>query len=147
MRRFARLLLLWMIALALPFQAAYAVATPSCGFATQGHDFGVLQATPAGHHHDDADVDDEDSSSVQPALVGDHHDADHDEHHHHAHASSGKGSCSVCASCCSSAAPPPEIMAVAAQRIEVATVHSFVPAAHVSFLTDGPERPPRSILG
>jgi hypothetical protein len=146
MRRLARLLLLCLISLALPFQAAYAVATPSCGFATHGHGPEALQDQADGHHdhHAGSGIDEAATAHAVDAAVGDHPAVD--GAHPHAHASPAKGSCSVCTPCCSSAAPPPGVATVAEPRIEMDAVRPLLHAASVSFLTDGPERPPRATL-
>jgi hypothetical protein len=152
MRQIARLLLLWMIAVALPLQGVYAASAWRCGSAAHES----LDATPASgveavhvHHHavatmgamahGDADLG---AEQAAPALGGDAHAG-----LHHSHGGATKAGCSVCASCCSSTAPPPVVAVVALGRVERQSVEGFVPSADVTFFTDGPERPPRSISG
>jgi hypothetical protein len=61
----------------------------------------------------------------------------------HEHAG-GKAGCSVCASCCSTAALPAMPLIVVSQDVSD-TALAFASPAIVVFLTDGPERPPRTI--
>jgi hypothetical protein len=56
-----------------------------------------------------------------------------------------KTSCSACASCCTAAALPTAVL-----TFDVTPVHSSVvapvPLSIAAFLTDGPDRPPRSMI-
>jgi hypothetical protein len=122
MWRAIRIVVMWLLAAAIPVQGFAAVTVHRCG--AKHHD--VVAHQHASHHHADA-------------TVSDPHEADDGVKH------SSKGSCSLCASCCTGAALPATIVAFdAAAFVESLTAAAVgsVPA----FLTDGPERPPRSIL-
>jgi hypothetical protein len=144
MRAFARLIVMWLIAMALPIQGVAAATMLHCGSATPAWP-STLQSAHA-HHHDEA------ASSV-PAVA---HLAAHSGHHpgavaddasnatpshHHAGGNSG---CSACASCCSALALPVTPVLLASQPV-ADTVSAAGPLPTVVFLTDGPERPPRTI--
>jgi hypothetical protein len=128
----ARLVFVWLIAVALPIQGAAAATMLHCAstpgheaVAVAGHEHG--RAGHAGHHHADA--------AAQPP--GDAH-ATH-------HTADGKHSCSACASCCSATALPAMPLGLASQTV----AQSLTPAPErhlVVFLTGGPERPPRTTL-
>ncbi|RQP22760.1 hypothetical protein [Piscinibacter terrae] len=116
MRHLARLLILWLIAVALPVQGVAAATMLHCKAAEspahEGH----------GHHH---------------GAMGASHAA-----HSHQH-DNGKSTCSVCAACCCAAALPalPIVLAAPEQAASPLAV-PHLPAA--AFLTSGPERPPRT---
>jgi len=136
MRNWRRLLCLWLIAIALPLQGAAAGALGLCGPL-----HGATLSAPVGGaaDHDEAH-----------AHVG-HTHAD-EAHAHHAPApeagdaeAAGAG-CSLCGACCAAAILPP-----AAGRLPDAApapgerpLRGWLAALH--FLTDGPERPPRTAL-
>ena len=144
MQKFSRLFLLWIIALALPVQGVFAATLQHC--VGGEHQVASADRFSSAHSHDEA-------------VVGDVHADVHATHSHPAmrahveHSSSSashhgtglKGSCSACAACCSSAAPPPTPVVLVAQRAEHA-VPTFASFAVVTFVTEGPERPPRITL-
>ena len=143
MHQFARLFLLWIIAIALPVQGVFAGSMQHC--VGSEHQVAFEDSSPDAHPHDEALGGDEHS--------GHHHMHAHAEMHQHAdqsgsshsHHAGLKGSCSACAACCSSTAPPPTTIVLVPQQVEQ-SVSSFVSFAVVTFVTDGPERPPRITL-
>ena len=144
MHKFARLLLLWLIAIALPVQGVFA---------------GTLQHCVGGEHQVALENGFSSALSHGEAIDSDAHNDIHATHSHagmhthvepsssnHSHHGAGlKGSCSACAACCSSAAPPPTPVVLIPQRAEHA-VPVFVAFGVVTFVTGGPERPPRITL-
>lgn len=127
---FVKILRIWLLvllAMLLPLRGAIAAALPCEGLG---------QHAPAGrapmHHHMDA----ADAQAHAPAS------ADHGPHRHD-HA--GPDKCNLCASCC---ATVPLLLAfsptVAALDGPVA-YFALVPAPAPTFLSDGQERPPRSL--
>lgn len=138
---------MWLIALALPIQGVAAATMLHCGAtpaqqpasAHEGHShhhqhgshaYGGASAAAhdeGGHHHADPSPVDDAASAVS---------------HHHA---GGKSSCSACASCCSAAALPAMPIVLASQT-PAEPVFAIPRLPVVVFLTDGPERPPRTIL-
>lgn len=129
MRNLVRLIVMWLIAVALPIQGVAAATMLHCG-STAGQQAAAWTQSHAGHaHHHDVTAQ---SDGVPEA---------HHSHHH----GGGKLSCSACASCCSAAALPAVQIVLASQTLAETAIVSFrLPL--VVFLTDGPERPPRTIL-
>lgn len=153
MLRNLRIVLMWLMALAVPIQGYAAAAMFGCG---PGHHsamslMGIMATAPALHDpqeqlpgHDDsaevgsghshADADDSAAADPVPGLEAPGTTS-----------KATKGGCSPCASCCVVAALPTS--AVTFQPVP--PVDFFVPFAPHSvavFLTEGLERPPRFIL-
>lgn len=129
MLRTMRLLLLWLLAVALPMQGAAAAAMLHC---SQAQPVGQVATQSHAHHHDHAAM--QGQVDAGDALAG-----AHDDH------AAGKTGCSACASCCHAVAFPATAIVLPAQ--EPAFTPFALPAhAAVVFLTDGPERPPRARL-
>ncbi len=116
-----RVALVWVLLFALPFQG-YAAAT-------------LLGCGPNHHRMSVADA----SDWASPALAHAHHRDAAGDHPHAEKVSK----CSACAACCVGAALPsaPLVFAAAAPAEAPATLRSV---GAVGFLTDGPERPPRT---
>ncbi len=133
MWRTLRIALMWLLALALPAQGHAATTMLHCGSAHHG---AAHAHSHAGHSHDHAQG---------PAMASHHHHGDHQV----AKASSvhefDKSSCSACASCCTAAALPSAIATFQALPTHEVALSSLVGTA-APFLTDGPERPPRTVL-
>ena len=143
MWRAIRIAVMWLLAAAIPLQGFAAVTVHRC--AANHHQRAAaapafVHADPvahphAGHHPAGATLSDpqegDDSAQTVEAKDGVQQSA--------------KGSCSLCASCCTAAALPATIVAFdAAVFVEPLTA---APGGSVApFLTDGPERPPRSLL-
>lgn len=126
-----RAVFVWLLMLAIPVQGYAGIAMLACG---PGHE----AAATAGHH-------DADASSV-------HHGTEASAHAHHDMADApdaaefdhaAKLTCSACASCCAAPALPtvhlPVSLPATVDRPAATVVSSLV-----LFMTDGPERPPRS---
>ena len=161
MRIFWRSLLLCLMALALPLQGLAAARTLHCADAAgRGHAAGMsahagdtARAHPAhgdtdgahharspahahghdhGHHHGQTDL-------IDPV------DAQADAGSHPAQAPVDGHSCSACAACCVGLALPPAAPLMALPGHEPA--HALVPDREAaSFISSGPERPPRTDL-
>lgn len=127
MSRFHRFILLCLLAVAIPFQGFAAV--------TMGHGMAAAESAVAADQAMAMDGDDCEHVDEADASSSDAHAA-HADH---------KGSCSACAACYSVAAPgftfaapdPVPAPAFALPRAQ---------RPRVAFLTDGPDRPPRSLL-
>ncbi|AKJ27144.1 hypothetical protein AAW51_0453 [Caldimonas brevitalea] len=153
MWRVVRSVLLWVLAVALPFQGAVAATMIACGPQHHGTALVFSQATAA-DPHDAADGHVEHGHSQQhlhgptadtraapdaPQLAS--ADAHPDADPHQATASK----CSVCAFCCAPAALPVSATAIDPPPA-VDSLHPTSESHAVVFMTDGPERPPRTFL-
>jgi len=125
--RLLRICLLVLIAVLLPMRGAMATAAlcPLQADASAHHGYEMA----SGHHH----AGDEAGSSQ-------HHQDKHDKHDD----GSGHDKCSLCASCCS-ALPVPSSFASLPEPFGLAQSFPDLRAPAPSFLSDGQERPPRSI--
>lgn len=140
-RTLLRLLLIWIIAFALPVQGAVAATMVYCD---AGHARG--DASGLEHVHGPSPVGavvntGEDLSTLHATT------ATYADRHHHAdtHDDAHQSGCGACPPCCSPAALSsfPSLPAVVRSTAPVAD--RTVPYAPV-FLTGGPERPPRPFL-
>ena len=140
---------MWLLALAVPVQGYAAVTMLGCG---PGHHETADVQSPVAVANDDDEAVPPHSHEATSESAGERHHGDSAEPDH-AHAlkahgasgTAGKGSCTPCASCCVVGALPASMLVF--QAIPLADF--FVPLAPrglVSFLTEGPERPPRSSL-
>jgi hypothetical protein len=144
MRRFSRLLLIWILAFALPLQGVFAGTLQHC--VGGEHQVAFEEGFSSVHSHDEAvdlDAHSDIHATHSHAPMHTHIEPSSSSHSHHG--TGLKGSCSACAACCSSAAPPPTPVVLVPQTAEHA-VPAFVSFAVVTFVTDGPERPPRITL-
>lgn len=135
MRSLLRVLLLCLMAVALPLQGLAATGAVHCAAM---HD--RMQVDPA-HHHDDGVAEHHDghaSASLQEAA--DDHRGDDS-----APRTGGAFKCSACAACCVALGLPVGVL-----TLPHVPADSVAPAiawrAAVAFLTGGPERPPRTCL-
>ena len=149
MNRFVRSLVMWLLVLAPPVQG-FAVSTILlCG---AGH-HGAARATGAEHDHaGHMDM----GASGTTGASGSHADHDHEAAATPAHDGKAPGSmaakhanvmgkCSACAACCTVAFLPTTIVAFAAPAPRrVLPVVELT--AHVGFVADGPDKPPRLFL-
>jgi hypothetical protein len=150
MRGLIRHLVMWLLALALPWQGAAAATGLHCAHARSA----VAAPAPAAH---------------SPAHEAIHSASEHAAHHHggsatraHAHPTSthsdtlssahdagaaptAQQGCSACASCCPAVAMPVAALVVSGHP-KVASAPPAVFDVTVVFLTGGPDRPPRSFL-
>lgn len=140
---------MWLVALAVPVQGYAAVTMLGCG---PGHHDTAGTQSPVAIANDDEAASPPQLHESHAEVAGErHHDDSAEPEHAHAlkaHGTpgkAGKGSCTPCASCCVVAALPATALVFQA----IALLDFFVPLAPrgiASFLTEGPERPPRSIL-
>ncbi|HUG24125.1 hypothetical protein [Piscinibacter sp.] len=146
MRNVIRLALLWLVAMALPLQGAAAATMLHCAPA---HHRDAMSA--AHDHHHGAAYQRHDHAHHGPLSTGEHtaHDTQtaEDDAATSAHGPDAlnKVSCSACAACSSGIALP----ATPVLLSPPALVHGASPAPSFDaavFLTDGPERPPRTLL-
>ena len=144
-------MVMWFLALAVPVQGFAAASMVGCG---TGHGATGIQSHAQGMHgHQAAASHAHDGHADVMAHAGHHHHADAashgDAHNSHAdtakHSKSSKASCSACASCCMSAALPATPVSFEATQAPDSFGLS-APLAVVSFISDGLERPPRSVL-
>ena len=149
MLRVLHITLMWLVAFAVPVQGYAAVVMFGCGPSHHGMTGVQSQAAAVDDHHAAFP---RHSHETQVEAAGDHHHDDSAEPNHahtlKAHGASGKvgkGPCTPCASCCVVAALPATMVVFQA----IPLVDFFVPLAPrglALFLTEGLERPPRSIL-
>jgi len=137
--RALRIIVMWLLALAVPVQGFAAASMFNCGpghagkassqaLVHAGHVHDHDRAAPDHHHADAGVVADVDSSADGHATPAVH-----------------KGSCSACASCCTAAGLPSTLIGFDAITFHDAVVPlGAVPVA--AFLTGGTERPPRPFL-
>lgn len=150
MWRNLRIALMWLLAFAVPAQGFAAASMSNCG---PGHHGAAGAHTRAGHSGDHAH-----GTATPPHS----HEgvASHHSHPSELALSSvdgdgvaevttagkvAKGSCSACASCCTAAALPTSVLSFEATPVHDG-VAALVPRSMAPFLTDGPDRPPRSLL-
>ncbi|MDE2607925.1 MAG: hypothetical protein KGL68_18610 [Burkholderiales bacterium] len=132
--KIARVLLLVLLSALLPIRGAMAAALPCAGAAgaTSGmHQMHEMQASHGGHH---------DEAGADAHMVG---KMSHGQHHHEGAA--GQGTCNLCSACCS---VPPLASAVPGVPLPHAVASVAFPDLTFpapSFLSEGQERPPRSI--
>ncbi|MBI3369858.1 MAG: hypothetical protein HY021_15825 [Burkholderiales bacterium] len=145
MQVWLRLLIVWFIAIALPVQGIAGVTMAHCGSSHErmGAAMEAAQHRHADHdagvaHHHDADV-------ADGGAQADHDTATQAEAQSSKLSDLAQYKCSSCASCCAGSALPsapprlPEPTAAPAFFVEVlVTVDAFV--------SDGPDRPPRTHL-
>jgi hypothetical protein len=134
MRRFSKFILPWLIAFALPIQGMAAVTAALCGPMHQG-----MAA---------------DGQASELSVQHDAHAGDPHKMHHHDHGSSKmkhdlpneKVSCSACAACCTGSAVSaseyhvPDLISVSLSPL------SLEAAPLSGVVSDGLERPPRTLL-
>jgi len=146
MWRSLRIALMWLLAFAVPAQGFAAASMFNC---SPGHHGTAGKQAHAGHS----------GIHVHGAATPPH------GHEGHSHANGpavssidadgaaeasalgkvAKGSCSACASCCTAAALPSSGLSFEATPVH-AGVAPLVPRSIAAFLTDGPDRPPRSMI-
>ena len=124
MRPAVRLLLIWLVALALPAQGIAAATMQFCG---PGHRQQVQSAPAAGHahhaHHAAAAADDSSAPAAQLAQLG-------------------KFKCSACAACCMATALPPAMATLPVVKPAIGP-ETVAPLDYVGPVAAGLERPPK----
>lgn len=125
--RTLRLLVAWLMLLALPLQGWAAATMLGCG---QQHAHAAAAAAQHADHHAD---------HAHPAHAAAHGHADEGAH------ADGAGSCASCAACMVGLALPAASLALADPPV-AGEPRLRAPPAPVSFVTGGPDRPPRTVL-
>jgi hypothetical protein len=138
MRRFLRVVFVWLAALALPVQGFAGVAMLHCMDGPQaGHDHAVAGHDHAAHGHAHAVPHEPGPASVDEARAA---PADAvgalDAVPGH--------TCSACAACCAAVALPATAPPGVAEPPAARTAPALDRAAPPRFITSGPERPPRT---
>ena len=133
---FYRAALAWLLLFSLPLQGYAAATMLSCGPNHHQMWAAAAMASDPQHEHHDAPTTADDHQAATSVDVG----GDNASVHHLNKLSKFK--CSACAACCVGAALPTSPLEFLSFPPAVARDCS-VPAAHVGFFTDGPDRPPR----
>lgn len=151
MSRVIRSALLWLLAVALPFEGAMAAAMVACGSHHPGQAAVVAQPThladhhhealEVGHHQTDGAVKTVDASSPEAGIPPSDAAASAQSHQHKGDTST----CSVCASGCTTAVLPASAINLSPLPL-VDNLHPPLESLTAVFMTDGPERPPRTIF-
>ena len=143
MSRIWRIAVMWLLALAVPAQGFAAASMLNCG---PGHHGTVSGPARADHHHDAHGHDGAAAADAEADEAGENVVSNDSEPAPAHGVHKGKtGSCSACASCCTVTAPPSAVPAFeAAPARDV--FQPLAPPGVAAFLTDGPQRPPRSFL-
>lgn len=123
MRATARLLLIWLLALALPAQGIAAATMQFCG---PGHQHQVHPAEVGGHAHHAALAGGKSAPAAKLAQLG-------------------KFKCSACAACCLATALPPAIATLPVVK-PVIEPEAVVPSDYAGPVVAGLERPPKHTL-
>lgn len=142
------MLLVWLLVLAVPTQAAAAVTMAFCG--PNHHDRGaaalVQQATTAEHAHYGVVAPDHDHDHGQAATQPDEGSAAlSDVPSPVKSTDTNSHKCSACASCCSAAAIFNTVPAVPAPVVGSTAFRAFKQSV-APFAAAGPDRPPRIVL-
>jgi len=140
MWRFARLAVMWLVAMALPLQGLSAATMLTCGFGP--HDHAPSHMTYQVSHDGIAEA-------------NDHGHASEASPHRHASLDDGAGKasldfdvsqkCSACATCCTSAVVYSEIVSFDAVKL-TDFFAPLVARSIAAYVTEGLERPPRTVI-
>ena len=138
-----RICLLLLLAMLLPVRGAVAAAMlcPVGGSGTQTEV--RLDAAASGHHHDAAGPDGAGHRHAVDDGAAAH--AAHDPGHHADAASGQADKCNLCAAFCSVTSMPSDASIALLPQVVSAVRFPAVSAPTPSFVSGGPERPPRSI--
>ncbi|MGD9835601.1 MAG: hypothetical protein AB7U92_22860 [Piscinibacter sp.] len=135
MRAVLRLLLLCLMALALPLQGLAATGAVHCAAM---HD--RMQVNTAHHHEEGAAAHHDEHAAASLQVSADEHPADDGTPR-----TGGAFKCSACAACCAALGLP--MGAVTLPQVPAEALAPAIPQRAVAaFLTGGPERPPRTVL-
>ncbi len=171
MMEWVRTAVIWLLVLALPAQGAAAATMALCNpnhhsilGAAQPHDHDASEsAAPAARHrHEHAGARQAAGHENSPRAHGPQEDLNHLASQaavnggstdattsHHAPVQkltqADQHKCSACASCCSAAAFSGEVVTLPPPQFEPTVFSSLVPSVQ-RFATDGPDRPPRSLV-
>ena len=140
---FCRAALAWLLMFSLPLQGYAAATMLNCG--PNHHQMWAAAATATVSHHDSGEARHEHhhahTTADDPAPDASVDVSGDDASVHHLNKLS-KFKCSACAACCVGAALPTSSLEFLSFPPAIAR-DCLVPAAHVGFFTDGPDRPPR----
>ena len=142
-----RVLLIWLLVLAVPAQGAAAAAMAFCGPNHHGGGAAAQMqpAAPANHAHYDGIVASEHQHAQATAAAVEDSSASADSLASTKVSHGSKHKCSACASCCSVGAILNSVQALPAP-VFTPTVFSAVVPGVDRFAADGPDRPPRMVL-
>ena len=130
---------MWLLVAALPLQGWAAATMIHCGPGHRHIAGAALQGHDHSHHHGaalvDHDVAASDVDGVDHNFLSDPHRPQKLE----------MGKCSACAACCTTAVLPATVLAFDPVAL-TDFVAPILPQTVAVFLTDGPERPPRTHL-
>ena len=133
-------MLLGILAAALPLQGLAAATMPACAIDHQSHFPTVaLSHSLAESHSHPADAKGSDVAAHAHPVAAETQDGKTDR------ADSGAHKCSACTACCLNAAAPTEPVAIGTVELGDGFA-ALVIATPAPYLTDGPERPPRTFL-
>lgn len=143
-----RLLLIWLLVLAVPAQGAAAATMALCG--PNHHTVGTAMQHPApaaDHtaHVGGSHLTGEQSAQALHLSPNDHASVPASEEAVAKVSAADKHKCSACASCCSAGAMPFAELSVPAAGV-TPTLFADVAVAVDPFSSDGPDRPPRPAL-
>lgn len=140
-----RLFLLAWLTLAIPTQGFAAATKVLCPQHQSGHGSAAPAAVARAHHihhhhgmHGQAHSADADAGADAKAQASQAH-ADHPAGHH-----AKASQCSACGTCCAALGMPEQVLAAFQPPLVDATLAAGSPRLALSFLTDGPERPPKA---
>ena len=143
MSRILRIMVMWLLALAVPVQGFAAASMVGC---MAGHGGAGLHSHAIGMHHHSVELPQHSHEGHAHVLAhADHRHASDANHDVHAGGTFTKASCSACASCCTSAALPTALLVFEAMDAPDSFV-SLAPQPVATFVSGGPERPPRPFL-
>ena len=141
MQKFNRLVLLWILILAIPLQGLAATSMMLC--ATEHHQIFSMQnaqsAQAADHKHDVHLQSHEGHEQQVQAHLADEHASDTVTTHQH----SSKDKCSACSACCVGAVMLTTYFASHISRPPSEKI-DLVFSSHIGHISDGLERPPRA---
>lgn len=141
-----KIILLWLLAFAIPLQGFAAVVQAACAPAHQQHQMPANAAIPATMHHlhdasDAATTDVAALSHAAHATASEVPAKNHDGHPHQA-----STSCSSCAACCVGALLPLALSDFSALPRTSAIYGINTSHGFVGYTPENPERPPSSFL-
>ena len=139
-----RLLLICLLAIALPLKAVASVAMVGCGPVHHGaHSGGEAAAAASSHTHGSHGGSDAPAGEHAPAPGNEPGGTAHGDKHHGSKLSAAK--CSSCAPCCAAVAPAPDSRGFAALA-PAATALPFATSSYRGVVGDVPHKPPRLFL-
>jgi hypothetical protein len=139
MTRVLKLLLLWLLALALPMQGYAAATRISCDVA-QAHHVASADHKRSAHHHAQPGAETMHAHAIagQTTHSRHHSDSESGEHKH--------SSCNTCAACCIGAAATPAALHWHPPHDSKERRSSFFTVSFSGHVPPGIERPPRPVL-